>query len=186
MNKTSTKPAKLAAEIRNKAGVALHFGVSVKIVERWISEGMPVLSVPPDRNGEYKIDLIAAWQWHLGQLAARAGDLDLDAERARLAKEQADGQELKNAKLRDSLLPADEVVEAWHQAKDTARRICMRIPDEVIPQILDACGNSHTPEKAERAIQKLLTTAIDSALNELANTSFDDDEDEELTVEGVV
>src|SRR3954464_630052 len=48
---------------------------------------------------------------------------DLDRERTRLAKEQADGHELKNAQLRGDLLPADEVVAGWAAAIGRARSL---------------------------------------------------------------
>src|SRR4051794_11875680 len=100
MSKTSTKSAPLKGETRNKVGIARMFGVSVKVVETWIAQGMPVVSAPSTRNGEYRISTQAAWQWHMERMAASDGALSLDAERTRLTKEQADGQALKNAELR--------------------------------------------------------------------------------------
>src|SRR5215212_8512942 len=117
MSKTSTKPAPPKGETRNKVGIARMFGVSVKIVETWIAQGMPVVAAPSNRNGEYRISTQAAWAWHLERMAAADGKPDLEAERARLAKEQADGQALKNEALRASLLPADEAAEAWKEAQ---------------------------------------------------------------------
>src|SRR4051794_20077200 len=113
MSKTSTKPAPPLGETRNKVGIARLFGTSTKVVERWISEGLPVVSAPSTRNGEYRISTQAAWQWHMERMAASDGEPSLDAERARLTKEQADGHELKNATLRAELLPADEAAVAW-------------------------------------------------------------------------
>src|SRR3954451_13323683 len=45
-----------------------------------------------------------------------AAQSDLDRDRARLAREQADGHELRNAQLRGELLPAAEVVAGWQAA----------------------------------------------------------------------
>jgi hypothetical protein len=59
----------------------------------------------------------------LGQ-PTRTAQSDLDRERARLAKEQADGHELKNAQLRGELLPADEVVAGWQNAIGVAPGPC--------------------------------------------------------------
>ena len=168
----------MKGDIRNKAGIARLFGVSVKVVERWIAEGMPVVSAPSNRNGEYRIDTAAAWQWHLERLAASDGELDLNAERARLAKEQADGQALKNAELRASLLPADEVAEAWKEAQAMVHRTCAEMVIDAVPKLLAAIRSAATPEQAELASRKILTKSIDDALNALTNANFEDDEDE--------
>src|SRR3954466_6067910 len=101
MTSRSPKPPQPLGETRNKVGIARMFGVSVKIVETWIAQGMPVVSAPSTRNGEYQISTQAAWAWHLDRMAASDGEPDLNAERARLAKEQADGQALKNEALRE-------------------------------------------------------------------------------------
>lgn len=64
----------------------------------------------------------------LRSTAARWGDPEqvpqLTAEKARLAKEQADAQALKNARLRDELVEASAVERAW---ADTLRKVRARI-----------------------------------------------------------
>ena len=150
----------MKGDIRNKAGIARLFGVSVKVVERWIAEGMPVVSAPSNRNGEYRIDTAAAWQWHLERLAASDGELDL------------------NAELRASLLPADEVAEAWKEAQAMVHRTCAEMVIDAVPKLLAAIRSAATPEQAELASRKILTKSIDDALNALTNANFEDDEDE--------
>src|SRR4051794_22604058 len=113
----------------------------------------------------------------LGQ-PTRAPRSELDQERARLAKEQADGHELKNATLRGELLPADEVVAGWQAAIGRARSLLLGIASAA-PMTLLMLAKSQEPKDAERAIRDDLTRRIDAALNELANTSLDDVEAEE-------
>lgn len=89
-------------------------GVSSQSIAAFANDGKVV------RVSRGKYDLrasVAAYTAHLREVAAARGGeaqiLDLTAERARLAKEQADGQELKNATLRGELVPAAEVEREW-------------------------------------------------------------------------
>jgi len=71
---------------------------------------------------------LQAYATHLREMAAGRGDeqqqLHLTAERARLAKEQADAQALKNAALRRDLVPAADVEREW---SDTLRQLRSKI-----------------------------------------------------------
>ncbi|MGC9445841.1 AAA family ATPase [Cereibacter johrii] len=70
---------------------------------------------------------VTAYVVHLRGIAAGRGGEEhtasLTAERARLAKEQADAQALKNAALRGELVPASDVERAW---ADTLRKVRSR------------------------------------------------------------
>jgi terminase small subunit / prophage DNA-packing protein len=86
--------------------------------------------MPKAKHGEY--DLIACVQGYIRHLRAVAAGhksedskLDLTEERARLAKEQADAQELENAVSREELVPAT-VVEgsAWRSMTRTSATDC--------------------------------------------------------------
>uniref|UniRef100_A4WNS7 Phage DNA packaging protein Nu1 subunit of terminase-like protein n=1 Tax=Cereibacter sphaeroides (strain ATCC 17025 / ATH 2.4.3) TaxID=349102 RepID=A4WNS7_CERS5 len=71
---------------------------------------------------------VTAYVVHLRGIAAGRGGEEhtasLTAERARLAKEQADAQALKNGALRGELVAASEVERAW---SDTLRKVRSRI-----------------------------------------------------------
>lgn len=74
-----------------------------------------------------KYDLKASIQTYTAHLrevaAARGGEsqiLDLTQERARLAREQADGQELKNRTLRGELVSSSDVEREW---SDICRKV---------------------------------------------------------------
>jgi phage terminase Nu1 subunit (DNA packaging protein) len=69
-------------------------------------------------RGKYNLRAsVRTYTAHLREVAAQrggeAGVLDLVQERARLAREQADGQELKNRQLRKELLSAADVEREW-------------------------------------------------------------------------
>ena len=63
------------------------------------------------------------------------GVLDLTAERARLAKEQADAQSLKNEALRASLLPAEDVKAEWADIVATVDTRIMAVPQRLWERI---------------------------------------------------
>lgn len=85
--------------------------------------------------------------------------LDLNAERARLAREQADQTALKNARLRGELVPLAEVVAGWQMAIGRCRSL-----------LLGIASHFDTPEE-QRRVRRL----VEGALRELANTRFDAD-----------
>jgi phage terminase Nu1 subunit (DNA packaging protein) len=77
--------------------------------------GLPCLERPRSRSRDYLFSKAAVPRWAFERLAATerpAGGgepLDLDAERARLAKAQADHQETRNAELGGRMMDVDEV-----------------------------------------------------------------------------
>ncbi|QFG37294.1 phage terminase Nu1 subunit (DNA packaging protein) [Paracoccus pantotrophus] len=72
---------------------------------------------------------------HLRGTASGRGDeaavLNLTGERARLARLQADAQDLKNAALRRELVPAVEVAREWGEALRAIRARVLAIPSRV-------------------------------------------------------
>jgi phage terminase Nu1 subunit (DNA packaging protein) len=94
--------------------LADYLGVSSQAIAAFANDGKVV------RLSRGKYDLKASIQTYTAHLrevaAARGGEdqiLDLTQERARLAREQADGQELKNRQSRKELLPAADVEREW-------------------------------------------------------------------------
>jgi phage terminase Nu1 subunit (DNA packaging protein) len=110
---------------------------------------------------------------------------ELDQERARLAKEQADGHELKNATLRNELIPTDVVVQSWQNAIARCRSLLLGIPPSAALQLV-ILAKTHEPEDAQRAVREDLIRRIDNALNELATTALDDVEAEEDAAEAAL
>ena len=154
-------------------------GVTLSEVDRWVQAGCPVAEKPTGRGGEWKFDTARVIAWRTDRARAEAGGekpLDLNAERARLAREQADAQELKNRVSRGELLPAEEVVAGWEAAIGRARALLLGIPTSAAPTIV-LLTRQH--EDAERAVREHLTKLIDGACDELVDTSFDDETDDE-------
>ncbi|WP_035484883.1 hypothetical protein [Geminicoccus roseus] len=108
----------------------------------------------------------------------RAPAADLNAERTRLTKAQADKAELELALRRGELLPAEDVVAGWEAAIVRFRSLMMAMPTSLADEL------SGLNVEATRII---LSDRIREALEELANTevaSDEDDLDEETTSSG--
>lgn len=100
---------------------------------------------------------------HLREMAAGRGGAaaveTLSAERARLAKEQADQYALKNAGLRGELLDAKECERKWTDACRCIRSAMLAIPSRVRQQL----------PHLTRTDAALIDDEIRRALTELAN-----------------
>ena len=104
------------------------------------------------------VDALAAEQRQAGRAS---DDLDLNAERARLAKEQADAAAMRNAVSRAELLPAGEVVEAMRQAFGACRARLLAIPAKAAPLV------AGMQSRAE--VRDILTNAVYEACDELSD-----------------
>ncbi|WP_406736438.1 terminase small subunit [Thioclava sp. GXIMD4215] len=78
---------------------------------------------------------VTAYVTHLRGVASGRGDAEqaanLSAERARLAKEQADAQALKNGVARGELVKADAVTREWAEVLRKVRSRIMAVPSRV-------------------------------------------------------
>lgn len=89
-----------------------------------------------EKRGQYRLqESVRRYCTHMQEMAAgRGGEqgvLDLTAERARLAKEQADGQAIKNELARGTLVEADAVKREWAGVLRTLRSGMLAIPSRV-------------------------------------------------------
>lgn len=105
--------------------LASAFGVSERSIREFAERGI----VLKTGRGRYRlIESTRLYTEHLRGIASgrggEGGVLDLTAERARLAKEQADAQELKNAVTRRELVAIDDVSRGW---ADILRKVRSRI-----------------------------------------------------------
>ncbi len=119
---------------------------------------------PCGRNEWNTIEAVTAMMAHYRVSKSRGGtSLDLASERAKLAKEQADGQAMKNAAMRRELLPAGEVNDAVQSAFSRCRARMLSIPSKLSPLLLTC--------KTIPEIQDSLFDAVSEALAELAATN---------------
>ena len=108
------------------AAVAALLGITSRRLNQLAEEGIAV------RAGHGSFDAPATVQAYIahvsGKAAGKAIELDLDREKARLAKEQADGHELRNAQTRGELVPAADVVREWEDIIRTVRSAMLAVP----------------------------------------------------------
>lgn len=139
--------------------VSRHIGVSPKYVQDLINEGI----IERKGRGEYDLDVCRdAYIKKLREAAAgraSSGDLDLSAERARLAKEQADAKEMENAVERGDLVYIEDVAKQIENQLTKARTRLLSVPTKVAPE-------AHASATV-REVQALIEDAIVEALNEL-------------------
>jgi len=126
--------------------------------------------LPDAARGVHDLDACRlAYLRHMREVAAgrsgvsASGDaLDLAGERARLAKEQADAQAMKNDVARGALILRGDVVAGMHAAFANARGRLLSIPTKVAPSLVG--------ETSLAIIRDKLTEAIHDACGELAAT----------------
>ena len=112
--------------------MALAFGVSVQAIQKWrvkprLTRGKEKLYYLPDLV-DYRLN------------REEPGQLNLSAERARLAAAQAERTELEVAQLKGELIPAGVILENWEPIVGAARAKVLAIPTKIkaaIPKLTD-------------------------------------------------
>lgn len=142
------------------AAIAGLLGLSARRINQLEQEGIAVRIAP----GTF--DATATVQNYIRHVSGKAGsttvNLDLNAEKARLAREQADGQALKNAQSRGELLLADDVERTWSDA-------CRRLRSEM----LAVTGRVRAATGLEAADAAVLDMEIRDALTALSGGEDD-------------
>ena len=143
--------------------VAAHLQMDLGTLKKFIDRGV----VTRQEKGKYDYDQVRKeYILHIREVAAgrfKAGELDLQAERARLAKEQADSKEMENAIERGDLVYIESVAKQIEGQLTKVRTKLLAIPTKYAPEL-------HATATA-REIQLLLEQAITEALNELVGYS---------------
>jgi phage terminase Nu1 subunit (DNA packaging protein) len=176
----------LRGEIINKARLGTLFGRSRTEIERWVADGCPVVKAPTSRGGDWQFATAQVADWLANRKRRADEKIDLNVERARLAKEQADGQALKNAVARSQLLPADQVESVWEWAIGRCCSLLLGIPTSSAGQIVLLARQHEDAKAAERAARELLVNLIDTALNELRDLNFGDEDEDDGTGDSIV
>ena len=94
-----------------------------------------------------------------------AFNLDYQAEKARLAKEKADGQAIKNAESRRELVPVAEITNAWGRIITGIRNQFLALPNR-LAQMLETTA---TTEQRRALIDREVKTILEALADEGGN-----------------
>jgi phage terminase Nu1 subunit (DNA packaging protein) len=136
--------------------------------DKAVRDGMPVAERPSGRGTDWVVFMGDVIRWIVEQELRAAGHkpsevvkLDLNAERARLAKEQADKTHLENQLARKELLRAEDVAKADEVIFAALRDRVMAVRS-VAPLLVDAAAGEGLPK-----VRALLHEALTDALEEI-------------------
>ena len=119
--------------------------------------------LPKLERGRYA--LVPVVRAYIGYLRKRTVNADVGADdyathRARLTSAKADMAEMEREQMRDNLIPADDVADAWDAMVSNMRSKLLSIPTKSATQTFAA--------KNVTEAKKILKEAVDDALEELA------------------
>lgn len=153
--------------------MAALLGVHPNTLPRLANEGK-LHRAPKGRGHYWRQASVSTYCNHLRDVAGNKGlseNIDLTAERARLAKEQADKVALQNAALRAEMVDVRTVEATWLSASTAARRRLLAIPSRMRNAGLE-------PDLSARLDREMRMALTDLADNGPA-AAPDDDEAEE-------
>ncbi|HEY9208396.1 MAG TPA: hypothetical protein VIP31_05060 [Acidovorax sp.] len=156
-----------------QSDVAMVVGVSQQAISAMVNDGkLQTAGTLGDVLQAYcqRLRLQAA-----GRMGDEVGGLDLVQERAALAREQREGQAIKNAVARKEFAPvglladvlgmaASAVVDRFDQLEGSLRKACPDLPDDAkttVQSVIAAARNEWI-----RSTERLVTEAIDAMLAE--------------------
>lgn len=136
---------------------ANHLGIQQPTLTRMIKESI----IDKKDRGKYDIDEVRLqYLKHIRNLAGNNNNnLELGAERARLAKEQADAKEMENAIERGDLVYIDKVAKGFEEQLTKVRNKLLAAPTKV-------AAEAHAAATVKE-VREIIETSIIEALDEL-------------------
>jgi len=143
----------------NKTQLAIKLGLSTKSLNELIDRG--VIESRP--TGQYTYEECSKqYLAHLREIAAgrmTVDGLDLSAERARLAKEQADAKEMENAVGRGELVKISDIVADFESQLQKAKVKLLAMPTKI-------AAETHAASEVKEC-KDIIHAAIEDALVDL-------------------
>ena len=120
----------------------------------------------PEKNKGWEITNVTLYIRYLRERAfgTNIGETDIHQQKLRLTKNQADHKEIEVAVLSSKLVHSDDVIDTWQNLIANCRSKLLNIPAKVTHQVLGL--------KSYAEIEDLITTEVQEALDELANTGL--------------
>ena len=151
--------------IVNKRGLADAFGVSEETITQWQKAGMPIQTARKGTMGN-EYELAPCIRWYALRESGGDGALDLNQERARLAKAQADKTELEAAELKGEMVRYEELSAHWAARGSAMRSRLLTLPTKIAPRARVA--------ENDQAASALIEAEIIEALTEISGNGVPD------------
>jgi phage terminase Nu1 subunit (DNA packaging protein) len=140
-------------------------GWTVYQFDKNVGDGMPVAEHPNGRHTDYVVFMGDVIRWIVEQELKAAGlepvkKLDLNEERARLAKEQADKAELENRLARGELIHAADVLKT-NEVFYAGIRDRVTAVTSVAPLLYDAAVGDEGLPKVRDTLRQALVDALE-------------------------
>ena len=148
--------AQHAPNLVDGATLSLICGVSSSTIPHWRRSGMPV-EVTGSRGQQYQYDTAKVIKWLIQrQTGDEAAQLDLAAERARLAHHQANKTRIEEELLSGAIVKTVDVLQAWQGMIGAARAKLLNLPGKLAVEVTHA----ESIEKAQEASERLVREAL--------------------------
>lgn len=159
------------------AAIAGLLALSPRRINQLAEEGIAVRISP----GTF--DAAATVQNYVRHVSGKAGsqsvNLDLNAENARLAKERADAQALKNSQTRGELVEAEAVAQTWEGIVAEVRSAMLAVPGRLrrrAGSALDAAALELIDHEIREALEALANPDRDQAARSREGEAATEDE----------
>jgi terminase small subunit / prophage DNA-packing protein len=158
----------------NRAGLAEHLAVSLPTIDRWVKDGMPVVT-RGSRGVEWVFDLAEVIRWRIERATADAtadAPDGLEAIEKRTAQAKMLTAELELAKKRGEVAAIRDFERAWAKQFAEIQAKVMQVTPRVVIQLLGETDEATFKAKLNAELKLALTTAAE------AEVDLGDDEDE--------
>lgn len=134
-----------------------HLGIQQPQLTRLIKHGI----IDKQQRGKYDVDAVRLqYLKHIRNIAGNNNNnLELGAERARLAKEQADAKEMENAVERGDLVYIEHIVKQFESQLGKCKTKLLAVPTKV-------AAEAHAAASVKE-VQEIMESAVLEALSEL-------------------
>jgi len=135
-----------------------HLGINAKVLQTLIRQSV----INKQDRGKYDIDEVRLqYLKHIRNLAGNNNNnLELGAERARLAKEQADAKEMENAIERGDLVYIEKVAKEFETQLFKAKTKLLAIPSKIAAEVHASANVKEAKELIEINIQDALSELV--------------------------
>lgn len=145
-----------------RADLARVFGVTVRTVSEWCKDPeFPTLERRSPRRGGHRYETRDVIEWYCVR-ALQGDSYDLNLERARLAREQADREALRNARERLELVETDVVIGHLTSIISECRSRLLGLPVKAAPRVIGLTDlNTVHAELAELVRDSLASLSVE-------------------------